>query len=91
MLCETCALGANLKLRVWLRTSGNKCQVESCVGTGRGDAYRPGTGWWSHSCQSHSRWSLPVGDRSAHFERVEPSSDGLMPFIVGSEGGDGGV
>ena len=41
----------------------------------------PRDGWWSHSCQSHSRWSLPVGDRSAHFERVEPSSDGLMPSL----------
>ena len=41
----------------------------------------PRDGWRSHGCQSHSRRSLPVGDRSAHVERVEPGSEGPMPAL----------
>ena len=38
----------------------------------------PRDGWLSDSCQSQRRKSLPEGDRSAHVERVEPSSEGPM-------------
>ena len=41
----------------------------------------PRDGWRSHGCQSHSRRSLPVGDRSAHVESVEPGSEGPMPAL----------